>query len=47
MLFGVSLFQATERADDEGCVWNMRGQLLAEQRSHRRQANEKSLRLKR
>ena len=47
MLFGVGLFQATECADDEGCVRNMSGQLLAKHRSHRRQANEKSLRLKR
>ena len=47
VLFGIGLFQATERADNESCVRNMSGKLLAEQWRHRRQPNEKSLRLKR
>ena len=45
MLFGVGLFQAPERADDEGSMRNMSGKIRAKQRSDRRQPDEKSLRL--
>ena len=45
MLFGVGLFQAPERADDEGGMRNMSGKIHAKERGDRRQSDEKSLRL--
>ena len=45
VLFGVGLFQAPERADDEGSMRNMSGKIRAKQRGDRRQPDEKSLRL--